>query len=228
MGRSIFITGTDTGVGKTLITGLLGRFMLEKGMNAVTQKWVQTGSMGFSEDIALHMKLMRKTKEDFGGYFSEIAPYVLKFPSSPHLAARLENTKINVRRIENSFLKLRDNFDIVLVEGSGGLMVPLSDKLMIVDLVGKLKLSTLIVAENRLGAINQTVLAVEALRKRGIDILGIIFNQRSENEDGIILKDNPDIIQKFTGVEVLGQLPHSGNKEDLYEAFRPAAERLKI
>ncbi|MFQ5953318.1 MAG: dethiobiotin synthase, partial [Candidatus Omnitrophota bacterium] len=228
MNKAIFITGTDTGVGKTVVTGLLGKFLLEKGINVATQKWVQTGCIGFSEDIALHMKLMGRTQKDIENYFSEVAPYVLEFPSSPHLAAELEKKRIDTAKIKESFLKLQREFDIVLVEGAGGLMVPIDDEKMMIDLVGEIGLPVLVVAENKLGAINQTILTIEALRKRDMDIAGVIFNQRTKSEDELILKDNPKIVGKLTGVEILGELSFSEKIEDLYEAFRPIAERLKI
>jgi dethiobiotin synthetase len=228
MKGSIFITGTDTGVGKTVVTGLLGRFLLEKGINVITQKWVQTGCIGFSEDVAQHMKLMGRAAKDIEMYFREVSPYVLKFPSSPHLAAKLEKIHIDSEKIEDSFFKLQKDFDTVLVEGAGGPMGPLDEETMIIDVVGKIKIPVLVVAENRLGAINQTVLTIEALRKRNIEIIGIIFNQLSKKENELITRDNPKIIEKLTGVKVLGKLPFCEKEENLYEAFRPIAERLKI
>lgn len=228
MNRSIFITGTDTGVGKTVITGLLGRFLSEKGIKTVTQKWVQTGCAHFSEDITIHMKLMGKGKNEFEKYFQDMAPYILEFPSSPHLAAGLEKKHIDIERIEKSFLSLQKDFDVVLVEGSGGLMVPVDDKTMMIDIARSLSLPVLVVAGNRLGAINQTALTVDALKRRNMKTLGVIFNQLSRGQNELILKDNPRIVEKLTGVEILGELPFSENIKDLYGSFRPIAERLKI
>ncbi|MGB2630961.1 MAG: dethiobiotin synthase, partial [Candidatus Omnitrophota bacterium] len=192
----------------------------------ITQKWVQTGCVGFSEDIAVHMALMGKTEEDIKEYFIEVAPYVLGFPSSPHLAAKLEETVIDQRKIENSFQSLQKEFDVVLVEGAGGAMVPVDETKMMIDIVGDIGMPVLIVAENKLGAINQTLLTIEALRTREIDIIGVIFNQRSKDVDDIILKDNPEIVEKLTGIKILGELPFSDNVEELYSAFKPIGEKV--
>src|SRR3989338_6203609 len=83
----IFVAGTDTGTGKTVITGLLACYLLKKGFKVVTQKWIQTGNRSFSRDIGMHLKLMGKRKKDFSGYFSSMMPYIFRYPSSPHLAA---------------------------------------------------------------------------------------------------------------------------------------------
>ncbi len=226
MNKTIFITGTDTGVGKTLVTGFWGRFLSERGIKTITQKWIQTGCNGFSEDIEAHLKLMRKDKKDLEGYLGDVAPYVLELPASPHLAARLEKMEIDNTIIEKSFRRLERDFDFVAVEGAGGLMVPMNDKDMIVDLVKKLDLPILVVAENRLGAINQTVLTVEAIKNRGLQCAGIIFNRISREGNELILRDNPQIIEKLTGEEILGELNYSENTEVLYEMFLPIGEKI--
>ncbi|MFH1552077.1 MAG: dethiobiotin synthase [Candidatus Omnitrophota bacterium] len=226
MKNAIFITGTDTGVGKTIVTGLLGRLFTERGIKTITQKWVQTGCAGVSEDIAVHMGFIRNGERYIEKYHSDMAPYVLEFPSSPHLAALLEKKHIDAAIIERSFRRLEKDFDLVLVEGSGGLMVPINDEKMIVDIVERLRLSVLVVAQNRLGAINQTLLTVEALRQRGLEILGIVFNRVSQEGDELILKDNKRIIGELTGEDVLGELTYSKDMEKLYETFLPVGERI--
>ncbi len=226
MNDSLFITGTDTGVGKTLITGFLGRFLTENGMNVISQKWVQTGCAGVSEDINTHLKLMGKTIEDVQNYLPEISPYVLEYPSSPHLAAELEKVQIEEGLIEESFLRLARDFDVVLVEGVGGVLVPVNRKALMIDIAKALDLPVLVVAENRLGAINQTMMTIDVLRVRGLHILGIVFNQVSGGEDEIILKDNPKIVQKLTGIEVLGELPYSKDTDALYGEFPKTAHKI--
>ncbi len=220
--RSIFITGTDTGVGKTMVTGLLGRFFVQKGVDVVTQKWVQTGCDGVSEDIDEHQRIMGKIPVRN----ARIAPYILKFPASPHLAAALEDKAIDAEKIKDSFRALEGNFEVVLAEGAGGLMVPVNDKIMIIDVALDLELPVLVVAENRLGAINRTLLTIEALQKRKMSILGIIFNRLSTGGDETILKDNPNIVAKISGENVLGELPYSDELNLLYESFVPMAKKI--
>ena len=224
--KAIFITGTDTGVGKTLVTGLLARYLSVKGINVITQKWVQTGCLDMSEDVFDHLKIMAKDPNEFKDKMQDMAPQIFKHPASPHLAANMEGLKVDEALIKSSFGRLKYAFDAVIVEGSGGIMVPLSNDRLILDLVQELSLQVLIVAENRLGAINQTLLTVEALKTRGLDIAGIIFNRLSANGDETVLEDNKRIVSKFSGIEVLGELPYSKDIEDLYKNFQAIGEQI--
>ncbi len=157
----------------------------------------------------------------------DVAPYVLKFPASPHLAAELENVSIDIERIKNSFYKLEEKFDIVLVEGSGGINVPISAKTMIVDIVEEIAIPVIVVAPNKLGAINQTLLTVNALKQKGVPIIGIIFNRLMQVPgDEVVLEDNKRIVEEISGVEVLGELLYSGDKDALYQNFKPIASKV--
>lgn len=220
MRKAIFITGTDTGVGKTVIAGLLARFLSNKGYSVITQKWIQTGSRGFSPDLAFHLKLMGKTKKDMAGYLPFMCPYTFKFPSSPHLAAYEEKRKININKIKQSFRHLSGKFDFVIIEAIGGSLVPLSKKKLVIDVAKGLHLPVLIVAGNKLGAINHTLMTIESVRKRDLDIIGIIFNTLSRRTDKKISEDNPRIISRITGERVLGALPRVKDKDLLYQKFR--------
>ena len=168
MGNSIFITGTDTGVGKTLITGLLARFFAEKENNVITQKWIQTGSRDFSEDIETHLKIMGRSKDVISGLEDFVSPYTYTFPASPHLAAEIDNTAVDEGKIKSAFNELSNKFDVVLVEGVGGFLVPINERKTVADIAEELNIPVIIVAENRLGAINQTLLTIEAIKKRNI------------------------------------------------------------
>lgn len=223
---NIFVAGTDTGVGKTVITGLLGRYLSENGINTVTQKWVQTGSGRFPADIASHLKLMGKKQKDYAPFVSDMAPYVFSFPGSPHLSASLEKRMINVSKISSSFERLRSGFEAVIVEGAGGTMVPLSENKLIVDVCAQLKIPVLLVVGNKLGAINHSLLAVEAIHRRSLLLLGLVFDQVSWNEDALILEDNPGIVSKLTGERVFGALSYNTDPELLYKNFSPVGENI--
>lgn len=226
MKNGIFITGTDTGVGKTLVTGLLARFMIEKGLGVVTQKWVQTGAPGVAEDVLTHFSIMGTDEFEFKEYMSDMAPYIFSLPASPHLAALEENIRIEPAMIEASYKRLAGRFDFVIAEGSGGVMVPVDDKTTMLDIAKHLDLPVVIVAANRLGAINQCLLTAEAAHKRGIEILGIVFNRQSHSADERILKDNPYFISKFANVENLGELSHSPRMDALHAEFEPIGRRI--
>lgn len=173
--RAIFVAGTDTGVGKTVITKLIARHLLKRGCTVVTQKWVETGV----------------TKSP--------AVYSFKLAASPHLAAKAEGRTINIKKIKDALKGLAKKYDFVIVEGAGGLLVPITEKLLFIDLVKELNIPVLLVAANRLGTINHTLLSIEALKKRKIKLLGVVFNSISRDGSALILKDNPRIVEKFIG-----------------------------
>ncbi len=224
--KSVFITGTDTEVGKTVVTGLLARYFLDKGESVITQKWVQSGSPKFSIDIANHLKIIGKKKSCIKNELSDVCPYVFKLPASPHLASLRESKTININKIKKSFRALKKKFDWVIVEGIGGALVPLSSKKLVIDIVKELKLPTIVIVGNRLGAINHTLLTIEALRSRGLKIIGLIFNDLSEATNRIVLEDNPKIVEYISKETILGILPYSKNKELLYKKFIPIAKKI--
>jgi dethiobiotin synthetase len=196
----IFIAGTDTGVGKTVVTGLLAKYLVEKNFNVVTQKWVQTGDPVSSSDISVHLKMMGRSIEYFAPYANDINPYCFSLAASPHLAARQAGVYINSSKIIRSFYRLRELFDFVLVEGAGGVHVPLSEDKLIIDLVEDLNIPVLLVAENRVGTINHTLLSVESLRSRNIPIIAVVLNTiRPDSPEDVILDDNRYIIDSIVG-----------------------------
>lgn len=224
--KSIFVTGTDTGVGKTVVSGLLARFLTDKGYRVITQKWIQTGSLGLSADIKSHLKIMGKRKRDLGHYISHVSPYSFKHASSPHLASRLEGKTVSSNRIKKSFSVLSENFDFVIVEGAGGALVPFSKKALIIDMARELDLPVLIVSGNKLGAINHTLLTVEAIKRRNMKLVGVIFNGLAKKRENIILKDNPRIVGEITGENILGVLPRMKDKDALYRKFKRTGKKI--
>jgi len=215
--KAVFITGTDTGVGKTVVAGLLARFLSGKGYRVITQKWAQTGDKKNSNDIIAHLRLMGKKPKDIKQYMLFVLPYSFRRACSPHLAASLEKKTVSSAKIKESFKFLSQKFDFVIVEGTGGALTPLNKSRLVIDIAKELKLPALIVAANKLGAVSHTLLTIEAVRKRKMKIAGVVFNNQPGKTDGVILKDNPKIIQHLSGVKVLGTLPRVKNKEALYK-----------
>jgi len=224
--KSVFVTGTDTGVGKTIVAGLLARYLREQGYRAITQKWVQTGTRDYPCDIPVHLELMGVERGTAGQHEQDMNPYAFELAGSPHLAASCEGARIDVRKIVASFRRLEEAFDAVIVEGAGGVLVPLSRRKLLVDVVERLGLPVVVVAANKLGAINHTLLTVEALRVRDIKVLGIVFNTLDEKEDETVLQDNPEIVKAFARVPILGQLAWSKDTEQLQRDFRPIAKKV--
>jgi dethiobiotin synthetase len=223
--KAIFVTGSDTGVGKTVITGLLAKYILMKNGKVITQKWIETGATNFSKDVQTHLKLMGIAQSSIENNLACLPPYVFKTVCSPHLASKIEKKRISAAKIKENFRKLSAKFDFVIVEGTGGLLVPFSQDKLIADIVKDLNLEVLVVIKNKLGAINHALLTLEALRLRKLKILGLVFNN-ARNEPKIILKDNPRIIKKLTSQNIFGVLPWLGDYDKLCESFCPIADKI--
>lgn len=129
MGMVYFISGIDTDSGKTVAVGLMARYLLKQGVNVITAKLVQTGNEGFSEDLLKHRDMMGvgEFPEDREGL---TAPQIFKFPASPHLSAQLEGRSVDVEVICDAVRTLATRYEVVLVEGAGGLAVPLTESLL--------------------------------------------------------------------------------------------------
>lgn len=222
--KGIFVTGTDTGVGKSVVTGLLAKYLRKKGYQVITQKWVQTGS-SFSADINQHLKIMGVSKGTINDHLDCVCPYIFKLPAAPHLAAKAEKKKIKIAKIKKSFKLLSSKFDFVIVEGIGGALVPVNEKRLVIDIAKELGLPVLVVAQNKLGAINHILMTIEVLRHRRMKILGILFNN-CKGQNKMIIKNNPDIIRKITGQNILGVLPWNKRFSLLYKKFLPIAGKI--
>ena len=175
------ISGIDTGIGKTIATGLIARGLAEAGVRVITQKAVQTGCIGISEDIEKHRQLMGVPllAEDLAGL---TCSYLYKTPCSPHLAASLENDRIDTARITEATEELRSRFEVVLLEGAGGLFVPLREEYTLLDYFTDVGWPVILVTSSRLGSINHTLASLEALRHRDLKLAGVIYNNQAETE----------------------------------------------
>lgn len=194
-GQVIFITGIDTDIGKTVVTGLLGRYLKDRGYKVITQKLCQTGCRGISDDIRTHREIMGTplTEVDLSGL---TCPYVFSKPCSPHLAASLDNSSIDVDRITEATCKLQGMYDYVIVEGVGGLMVPLTTECTLADYLRNYDYHHILVSCSRLGSINHTLSALEIMQQRKLNLLGIVYN-RYMDSDKIIANDSAEIFRLY-------------------------------
>ena len=131
-----FVSGIDTEIGKTYATGYLAKLWTEQGQRVITQKLVQTGNIDISEDIEKHREIMGS------GWFQEdheklTMPEIFTYPASPHLATRLDGRDLDFAKIEAATTELAQRFDVVLLEGAGGLMVPLTTELLTIDYIAQ-------------------------------------------------------------------------------------------
>lgn len=171
----IFITGTGTDVGKSFATGWLARELRNAGIRCITQKMIQTGNIGRSEDIERHREIMGTgmTDDDLGML---TAPQIFSYPCSPHLASRIDGRPIDFEAIDSATDALAGKWEVVLMEGAGGLMVPLVGDYLTADFVKDRHLPAVVVVSGQLGSINHALLTLHALKSYGILLLGIIYN----------------------------------------------------
>lgn len=188
-GEVIFVGGIDTEIGKTVVIGWLARQWLEQGGEVITQKLVQTGCAGASDDILLHRRLMGcgLFEEDRDG---TTMPALYAYPASPHLAARLEGRALDLDAIGAATARLRARYATVLVEGAGGLLVPLTPELLTLDYVARQGWPVILVTSARLGSINHTLLSLEAIAARGVALYGIAWNSRDDGSDEVIAAES--------------------------------------
>jgi len=183
---SIFcVVGIDTGIGKTEAVGHMAKSLMGNGQKVITFKMVQTGCTGVSEDILRHREIMgiHPLREDWEG---KSCPYVFPFPGSPHLAGEMAGKSVDPQVLNHRLAQLQKTFDVVIVEGSGGLMVPLTRELLLVDYLHREGLPVYLVSSPRLGSVNHTLLSVEALKNRGIPLKGIIYNLFGDHPGEIV------------------------------------------
>ncbi|MDE6612364.1 MAG: dethiobiotin synthase [Muribaculaceae bacterium] len=195
MKQAIFISGIDTDAGKTYATAFYARRLMESGLSVVTQKFIQTGCTDSSEDIEAHRRLLgiAPLPEDRERL---PAPLIFSYPASAQLAARIDGREIDTHVIENATARLLERYDRVLIEGAGGLYVPITDDYFAIDYVAEHKLPLILVTNGRLGSINHTILSLKAIKAVGIGLAGVIYNTYYDN-DPIIAADTASFIQRF-------------------------------
>ena len=204
MKQHIFITGTDTDIGKTVVTGLLQRGFKLLKENVITQKWCQCGHTELT-DIQIHDKISDISHNDSVNNLR--LPYLFKDPVSPHLADT--QNELSLDKISTCITKLKKQYDILLTEGAGGLMVPLTKNITIVDILEEKKIPCILTIANKVGCINHSLLSIEAIKKRKIPLLGFIMNNTNKTTPSPALNDNPKIIQELSKVPLLGSIPYN-------------------
>ncbi len=170
----LFVVGTDTGIGKTVATGILARALMEGGKRVITQKPVQTGATS-PEDIEYHRRVM-ELPPDPPELLKLTCPYIFPYPAAPETAARVAGKDISLETIIKAAQTLAREHDFLLIEGAGGLLVPLTATTTTADLILALKARAVVVSPARLGTINHTLLTLEALKTRGIPVKSLVYN----------------------------------------------------
>lgn len=220
----IFVVGTDTGVGKTFLTARIARQMIEEDVSVGVYKPACSGSVSGEgrttiwQDVETHF-------EALDGRFprERICPQLFHAPLAPPVAARLENRVVDEQLLIAGANWWKDQVDVLLVEGVGGLLSPISDRLEVSALAEKLGFPLLVVARLGLGTINHTLLTLEVAQQRGLDVVGIVLNESSPGEGGLAGETNAREIQQRSDAPILAVIPYREST-----GLRPLPETTKI
>lgn len=195
--KTVFITGTDTGVGKSIFTSLLSLFYLNKGKKVAIAKPLQTG---ITKDTD-YLSFLTENKVPIFNTYS------FKLGAAPLVSAKAEDKRIDINKIVSDLKNLENDFEFLIIEGVGGISVPLKENYLLSDLMTELNYPVIIVARATLGTINHTVLTIEFAKQKKLNVLGFVVSGYNENSNDIVVKTAPSVISEITGVECLLKIP---------------------
>lgn len=210
----LFISGTDTGIGKTVVSAVLLTLLRRRGIDAAYMKPIQAGCRRRGGELLapdLEFCLLQANLRPSQIERSWMAPYRLLKPSSPHLAAAAQNRSIKMQFILRSLGKLHQQHPCVIIEGAGGLLVPLNSRSSMLDLIVAIGYPVVLVARPGLGTINHTLLTLRELRRAGMLVAGVIFNSTDQRSWGKLEQNNMTTIARWGRVPILGRLPYITN-----------------
>lgn len=221
-----FITGTDTGVGKTIVTAAILRSFIKKGLKVGAMKAIETGCLNKDGILLPTDGMFLRDMAEMSDSIDLITPLRFENPLSPFVAAKLENLEVEIDRVFKAFDALRKKYDFIVVEGVGGLMVPLRKEekkkatfYFVRDLIKELGLSAIIITKPTLGTLNHTILTIEALKSKKIPIKGYIINFSEPAKNDIAEKTNPEALRELLDISFLGIMPYLSdlNKDTIGE-----------
>ena len=224
MNHGIFITGTDTGVGKTVVTAALALHLKKRGLSVGVMKPIETGVSAGREaqSDAARLRSIIESEETAGA----ICPYPFELPVAPLAAAQAERQTINPDTIKKVYRLLSCRYDCMVVEGIGGIHVPVTSSSNVTDLIKQLRLSVVVVGRSGLGGINHALLTIEALRRKHIHIIALVLNRTHSVRSALARvqeRTTIEILRKQSGIPVIGPLPY---EPGLPSRFRPAVMHL--
>ncbi|MCS7167042.1 MAG: dethiobiotin synthase [Gemmatales bacterium] len=218
--RGWLITGTDTGVGKTVVAAALARYCREQGYRVGVCKPVATGvpegAIGEDTRALLEAANLPLT------WALRVTPLAFPEPAAPTVAARLLNRSVDFEAVVSAVLWWRDHADWLVVEGIGGLLCPLTPGKTVADLAVALKLPVVVVARTALGTLNHTLLTVEAAKRRHLNLVGIILNEATKPTGSWAERTCEQELQQWVDIPILGRIPHSELPERAARRVVPA------
>lgn len=211
MKKGIFIAGTDTGVGKTYIAAGIAGELRSRGIDVGVMKPAETGCRTRSGRLVPVDAARLMQSAGVRDSLALVNPYRFRKPLAPSVAAAMEGRSIRIEGIVKAYQTLAARHDCMIVEGAGGVMVPLRDGYLFLDLMKRLGLPVVIVARPGLGTINHTLLTIEALSKKRVPVSGIVINYADRGKPGDAERTSPAVIEKLSGVPVIAIMPHGAS-----------------
>lgn len=205
--QSIFITGTDTGIGKTIVAAGISANIRNRGIDVGVMKPIATGCRRIGKKLVSHDAKVLMASAKVNDPYEIVNPIAFAHPLSPNIASKLSRKKINLNKIFKAYTELHKRHEIIIVEGIGGIMVPITDKYFVVDLIKKLQLPIIVVSRPTLGTLNHTLLTVEIARHYNIEIKGIVVNYTEKFRKGVTERQNIKALEKVCRVPVLAEIP---------------------
>lgn len=209
--KGLFITGTDTGVGKTVVTAAILAWLRHRRLKAGVMKPIETGVDRECSSPANSDALFLMECGGIKDTLAKICPIRLKPAASPYQAARIENRTLRPEAILSAYRTLSEKYDWMVVEGLGGLRVPITRDYEVVDLMRDLDLPAVVVARHQLGTLNHTLMTLDTLKENWVPVRGVIFNRTGPEALDAIEQNQPRLIEELSGTKVLGEFPYIDN-----------------
>ncbi len=203
----IFITGTDTEIGKTVVASGLATALKAAGINVGVMKPIASGGVEHKGHLVSEDAIFLKHAAQVDDALNLINPICLRHPLAPSVAAEIEGVSVNLRQIDDAFAELCQRHEFIVVEGVGGIAVPICEDMLVANLAQRFQLPLIVVARPNLGTINHTVLTVEFARSYNLEICGIVLNASQEGAKGLVEETNPKELERLTHLPILGTVP---------------------
>lgn len=208
MAKGFFVTATDTSIGKTIVSAALIRAMRYMGHKAAAMKPIETGCVKRDNILLPSDGIFLKNVSSMNEKINTITPCMYEKPLSPLAASEIEDKEVDLPRIMQAYKDLSGRYDVIIVEGIGGLSVPISRNYFVSDLVAEMALPLIIVARPTLGTINHTLLTIHYAISKELAIAGVIINYSSEPENDIAEETNKKTLKLVTEVPIIGTFPY--------------------
>ncbi|WP_082235419.1 dethiobiotin synthase [Halobacillus massiliensis] len=218
MAQGIFVTGTDTGIGKTFVAAGIAAALSAKEVDVGVFKPMLSGDN--REDPESDTMILKSMSGD-ESLPSDITPFQFDEPLAPYLAAKRQGVYVTQSDVKESWERMKDRHSFTIVEGAGGIAVPYGEDFLVSDVIKDMNLPVLIVARPDLGTVNHTYLTVDYSQRCGLNVIGVVINGFNPETAGLAEQTNPELIEHFCKVPVLGIIPQMDNKDKktLVEVF---------